>query len=193
MTMGKRQLVLAALVVALGAAVYLNWQFSGNNPLIATNATTSISDREYGQAQLADTPAVSGSSKTTSSASSSVKANAPVSTYFTEANLSRQKARDTATELLVKTLNDAKSSDTAKKEAVLQSAIIAKNIVQENSIENLIKAKGFSNCIVFIENSECSVVVGTDNLSQDNAIVIKDIVSGQAGITYDKIKIVANK
>ena len=26
----KRQLILASLVVALGTAVYLNWQFSGN-------------------------------------------------------------------------------------------------------------------------------------------------------------------
>ncbi len=192
MTMGKRQLVLAALVVALGAAVYLNWTFN-NNLLPATNAATSVSDREYGQAQLADTPAVSGSSKATSSASSSVKTNAPVSTYFSEAIVSRQKARDTATELLEKTLTSAKSSDTAKKEAALQSALIAKNIIQENSIENLIKAKGFANCIVFIENSECSVVIGADSLSQDNAIVVKDIVSGQSGISYDKIKIIANK
>lgn len=31
MKMGKRQVILAALVVALGAAVYLNWQFAGGN------------------------------------------------------------------------------------------------------------------------------------------------------------------
>ena len=36
MGIGKRQLVLAALVVALGAAVYLNWQFSGDNQLLTT-------------------------------------------------------------------------------------------------------------------------------------------------------------
>jgi stage III sporulation protein AH len=192
MTMGKRQLVLAALVVALGAAVYLNWMFN-NNSLVATDAATSVSDREYGQAQLADTPAVSGTKKSASSVSSSVKANAPVNTYFSEANITRQRARDTATELLMKTLNDAKSSDAAKKEVAQQSAVIAKNIIQENSIEALIKAKGFSNCIVFIQNSECSVVVGSDNLSQDNAVVIKDIVAGQAGISYDKIKIISKK
>ena len=41
MAFGKRQLVLAALVVALGAAVYLNWQFSDNRDLLATNTVTS--------------------------------------------------------------------------------------------------------------------------------------------------------
>lgn len=192
MNMGKRQLVLAALVVALGAAVYLNWQFSGNN-LIATNAVTSVPGREYGQAQLANTSAVSGVSKKSSSASSAVKTNAAVSTYFSEANLSRQKARDKELELVAKVISDTKSNDAAKKVAVAQAALIAQNILRENNIESLIKAKGFTDCIVFIQNSECSVVVKTKDSTQDNAIVIKDIVAGQAGITYDKIKIVENK
>lgn len=192
MTMGKRQLVLAALVVALGAAVYLNWMFN-NNSFLPANADATVSGHTYGETQLADTTAVSGTTKSASSASSSVKTNAPVNTYFSEANLTRQKARDTATELLMKTLNDAKTSDSAKKEAAQQSAAIAKNIIQENSIETLVKAKGFSNCIAFISNAECSVVVDSDNLSQDNAVVIKDIVAGQAGIAYDKIKIVTKK
>ena len=192
MTMGKRQLVLAALVVALGAAVYLNWQFSGNN-LTATNTVASMANREYGQAQLANTSAVSGASKASSSVSSNIKTSAAVSTYFSEANLSRQKARDKELELVEKVISDTKSNDAAKKEAVAQAAVIAQNILRENNIESLIKAKGFSDCIVFIQNSECSVVVKTKDSTQDNAIVIKDIVAGQAGIAYDKIKIVENK
>ncbi len=192
MTMGKRQLVLAALVVALGAAVYLNWQFSGNN-LAATNAVASMANREYGQAQLANTSAVSGASKGSPSASSDVKTNAAVNTYFSEANLSRQKARDKELAVVEKVISDVKSNDAAKKEAVAQAALIAQNILRENNIESLIKAKGFSDCIVFIQNSECSVVVKTKDSTQDNAIVIKDIVAGQAGITYDKIKIIENK
>ena len=33
MTFGKRQLMIGALVAALGTAVYLNWQFSGVQPV----------------------------------------------------------------------------------------------------------------------------------------------------------------
>ena len=44
MKFGKRQLVLAALVVALGAAVYLNWQFAGNEELLTV--TTSGTAKE---------------------------------------------------------------------------------------------------------------------------------------------------
>lgn len=35
MKLGKRQFIIAALVVALGAAVYLNWQFSANDSLFS--------------------------------------------------------------------------------------------------------------------------------------------------------------
>ncbi|QEY33956.1 SpoIIIAH-like family protein [Caproiciproducens galactitolivorans] len=192
MTMGKRQLVLAALIVALGAAVYLNWQFSGNSPLIATNTVASTAGHELGEAQLADAP-MSGNSKSTSSVSQSKKTNASADTYFSEARLSRQKSRDQAVELLEKVLADSKSNDAAKKEAVNQAAMIAQNTLRENNAENLIKAKGFQDCLVFIQNSECSVAVKTNELTQNNAIVIKDIVSGQSGISYDKIKIVEVK
>lgn len=193
MTMGKRQLVLAALVVALGAAVYLNWQFAGNNQLIATNAVTSTSGRELGEARLVDGSAVSGAPKTAASASSAVKTSANADTYFSQARLSRQKARDQAVELLEKTLADAKTNDAAKKQAVTEAASIAQNTLKESNIENLIKAKGFSDCVAFLENSECSVVVKTKDSSQNNAIVIKDIVAGQAGVASDKIKIIESK
>lgn len=188
MTMGRRQLVLAALVVALGAAVYLNWALSGNTQLPATQAVTS--GRELGQTLLVN---ASGSNTASSaSGSSAVKAGMAASStdYFSSARLSRQKARDEAVELLEKVLDDSKQNDSAKQAAVSQAGSIAQNTLKESSIENLIKAKGFSDCVVSIENGECSVVAKTKNSSQDDAIVIKDIVSDQSGISYDKIKII---
>lgn len=193
MTMGKRQLVLAALVVALGAAVYLNWALSGNTQLPATQAVAS------GSRELGETLLVNGSgSAVTSSAGSGANAqktglNANTSDYFSTARLSRQKARDEAVELLEKVIDDTKGNDAAKKEAVSQAGVIAQNTLKESSIENMIKAKGFSDCIVSLENGEASVVVKTKGSAQDDAIVIKDIVSDQAGISYDKIKIVETK
>lgn len=191
MTMGKRQLVLAALVVALGAAVYLNWAFSGNTQLPATEAVTS--QKELGETLLVN---ASGSAAASAkSGSSAVKASVDASSadYFGAARLSRQKARDEAVELLEKVLDDAKKSDAAKKEAVAQAAVIAQNTLKETNIENLIKAKGFTNCIATLENGNCSIVIKSKGSAQDDAIIIKDIVSNQANITYDKIKIIERK
>lgn len=201
MGIGKRQLVLASLVVALGAAVYLNWVFQGDGPLIATDTLTS--GGELGAAQLVNgkgssapdsSSAPSASSQTTSSASSqAVETAAKVDEYFTEAKLSRQKARDSSIELLQKVLEDASANDAAKKESVEKAATIAQNVVQESNIESLIKAKGFADCVVFLQNSECSIVVRSDGLLPNEAIAIKDIISGQSGVAYDKIKIVEAK
>lgn len=203
MKMGKRQLVLAALVVALGAAVYLNFTFSGGTQLSATQAVAS--GRELGQTLLVNASGsaiTSSGSKTASgtvsassgTGSAAVKANAEAGTltddYFSQARLARQKARDEAEELLTTVLNDAKESDSAKKEAVDKAAAIAQNTLKETNIENLIKAKGYQDCIVSLEDNGCSVIVKTKAAEQDDAIIINDIVAGQTGLTYDKIKIV---
>ena len=37
MKMKKRNLIVAALVIALGVAVYLNWQFGGDNTLLTSS------------------------------------------------------------------------------------------------------------------------------------------------------------
>lgn len=189
MTMGRRQLVLAALVVALGAAVYLNWALSGSTQLPATQAVTS-GGRELGQTLLVNASGKSASSPASGSSAVKTEAAASSENYFSSAKLSRQKARDEAVELLEKVLDDSKQSDAAKKEAVSQAGLIAQETLKESSVENLIKAKGFSDCVVSIENGECSVVAKTKGSSQDDAIIIKDIVSDQTGIPYDKIKIV---
>ncbi|CAB1250095.1 MAG: SpoIIIAH-like family protein [Clostridiales bacterium] len=191
MKMGKRQVILAALVVALGAAVYLNWQFAGGNTV--QMAGTTASEKELGQAQLVNadpsTSSVADSSEeiTTSSAASG-------SDSFTQARLTRQKARDQAVELLEKVTSDVSSSDDAKKEAVTQAAQIAQNIQQENNAENLIKAKGFNDCVVYLQNGTCNVVVSKGDKEMSEAVMlIKDIVVGQTGVTYDKIKIIESK
>ena len=199
MAFGKRQLVLAALVVALGAAVYLNWQFSDQNNLLATetvNSTAQEAGKELGEAQYVNQNATSAPSQTeavSSAEGSGSKMSTEAEQYFAQARVSRQKARDEAVDTLKGLIADVSQSDAAKTEAVSQAAAIAKNIEQENNIENLIKAKGFAECVAFLQNGECSVVVSSEGLLDSEAIAIKDIVAGQAGIPYDKIKIVEVK
>ena len=103
MAFGKRQLVLAALVVALGAAVYLNWQFTGENQLVA--AGTDVSEKAVGEAQLVNVSAMSSSPEESGAAVSgaSSESGEPAKTaeeYFSETRLSRQQSRDEAVELL---------------------------------------------------------------------------------------------
>ena len=66
MNFGKRELVLSALVVAMGTAVYLNWQFDSNNDkLAATEENDDLGVAHYVNAAIATSD--NASSKTVSS------------------------------------------------------------------------------------------------------------------------------
>ncbi|MCQ4022084.1 MULTISPECIES: SpoIIIAH-like family protein [unclassified Ruminococcus] len=181
MKIGKRQIILASLVLALGAAVYLNWQLSDNN-LVKANA-----DEVIGQAQLVNNQ----TDKPVSDKESGDKANESKSTdeYFADVRTNRQKVQDETVDLAKEVLEAASSDEAAKIQAVKDASQIANIYQQQSNIEGLIKAKGFSDCVVFIQNSECSVVLKKAEMNDETNIVIKDIVNGQSGIEVDRIKI----
>lgn len=194
----RRQLILAALVVALGTAVYLNWQFSDDKGLVATDILQP--QRELGEARF-----VNNSRLTDHTDSTDINESTNIQTeqvanmsdqtkeYFAQAKLNRQKSRDEATELIKNITSDVQANDQAKAEAVKQATELSNLIQQESNIENLLKAKGFSECLAFIQNGECNIVINPNSLNDNSAITIFDIVNGQTGISYDKIKIVEAK
>ena len=202
MAFGKRHLVLAALVVALGAAVYLNWQFSDNQDLISTNASESggnLGDAQYvGQSNVLSSAEEGTSTPSSSQASSGDASSSTVATstseYFAQARINREQSRDEATEMLEEVLKDATVSETEKANALSQVTQIAKDMQSETNIENLVKAKGYAECLAFIQNGACNIVVAVpDQLLESDVVIIKDIVTGQTDITVDNIKIVQAK
>ena len=64
---------------------------------------------------------------------------------------------------------------------------------EENKAENLIKAKGFSDCVVYITDNSASITVKTEQLSASDVAKIQEIVSSQTGILIKNIKIVEVK
>ncbi len=199
MNFGKRQLILSALILALGTAVYLNWQFSSNKELIDTNkimATKELGEAKFVNNTVEENKGEENGEKKDENSGEEQKEEPKeenASEYFSKTKAARQKARDEATDMIKEILEDVKSSEETKAEAIKQASIVAKNIEQEANIESLIRAKGFKDCLAFIQNEECSIVVGGAELTDNLAVAIKDIVSGQGGISADKIKIMEAK
>lgn len=189
MKLRRRQLILTSLVLSLGAAVYLNWHFSDDKGLSATDILQP--QKELGEARYVN-----------SSKASEEKEDAePIPTnmseqtkeYFAKAKVERQKKRDEATDIIRKTLSEGNVSEQTKADITKQTEEIAKATQQESNIENIIKAKGFGDCMVFIQNGECSIIVNPGSLNDSSVITIRDIVSGQSGIAFDRIKITEAK
>lgn len=187
---GKKQLVLASLVLALGAAVYLNWQFAGvkklpvGSPAIKEENTVS----QLGAAQLVNNAYVE---TVTDDLKGSTEA-AANSQSLSEARLNRQNSRDEAMELLDDVFESVDADAEAKKEAVDQASAIAQNILKETNVENLLSAKGYQESVAYLSGEDCSVVVSGE-VQDTDTLIIQEIVMEQTGLTADKIKIIKAK
>jgi len=174
----KRHIVLAALVLALGSAVYLNWQFQDVSKLSA-DTSKELGAATYVNANSTDDEATQVAKQTTTSEQ-----------YFSKAIVERQQSRDEAVEIATKAVESSDSSDDAKTRAVEQLSKIEDTIIKESNIESLVKAKGFSNCLCIVSDKSCTVSVPKKELKKNSPLIIKDVVLSQLEIEFSKIVIV---
>lgn len=185
---GKKQVLLATLILALGVAVYLNYYFSVQQPSVVGTGgkpSTSTTGKNYGDAQFV------GNNKTSKPGTSTTAVNA--SDYFVQARQNREKARDEAMDMIKDMMNDVKATDAIKQEALEKIDAIAKDIERESKIENLIKAKGFKDCVVYIEDKSCHVVVRSEGLQPQEAVQITEIITTQSEVPATNINILTVK
>lgn len=182
MKFGRKQFVLASLVLALGAAVYLNWQFAGTNKLPIGDGEDTTS--QLGAAQLVNNAYVE-------TVSDDLQAGAGAD-RFAEARLNRQNSRDEALELLDNVLEDVDADSDAKRAAVEEASAMAQNILKETNVENLLKAKGYAESVAYITDEKCNVVVSGD-LQDSDMLIVQEIVMEQTGLTAENIVIIGTK
>ncbi len=194
MIIGKRHLVLAGLLIALGAAVYLNWQFAPTDTMTdtGTGEDTLYSDEGYiavSTNKLSDTDA-SAEIPQEDAVDAAVTMNLFAQTRE-ERSATRQEALDTVNDIL----SDPSLDDDAKESAAATAAKISENMDKEASIELLIKAKGYNDCVVVISDSQVNVVLPApaEGLKSSDAAIIRDVVVGQLDISPGSIKIIEAK
>jgi len=187
--LGKKQIILCCLVMALGIAVYMNWRivdegedFAADN-VTQTDASasgTGIDDtvKKYGDSQYVDSQNIDGGD------------NVNGDIYFSEAKLTRQKTRDEAVETLQVIMSNVEVDSEAKADLAVQAAAIASAIETEGKVENLIKAKGFSECMVYLDEDRASVVVRADELLDNEVAQIKDIILKETSVPVENISMV---
>ena len=169
----KRPAVVLAVLVLVGASVYLNWRYAGN-----------VTDTEkiLGQATLVNE---NGEGVTVASDTA-----ASENDYFATARLSR-KPRDSAISMLQEAEKDENATEEVCNEASQTLQVLAGYTVAESQVENLVTAKGYADCVVFMGSDSCSVVVdaGEDGLDATDVARIKDIVIHETQYTAGQIKI----
>ena len=171
---GKHHVVLALMVLCLGAAVWLNMKFSSNEKYMGE--ATFVSDSEASGGEVVQTAAP-----------------AEQEDYFEKAKKDRQDALTQAQELVEETLKSANATDSEREQALKATAAIATRVEKANNIETLLKAKGFEKAVVVIGDDDVSVVVKSEGITTAQTLQIQDIVTAQTKIPLSNIKIVTIK
>ena len=183
MIIGKRQIILAALVLGLSVAIYLNFALAGNQvePTTDTQGTAS-SGENYGDAIYTGNSDAIVDTDTNDNAE-----------FFAQARLTRQKMREESVQTMQSMLADSALNEEQQQTISAQALTIAQAIEVENKVENLIVAKGFTECIAYIDAESANIVVQTDGLLQSEAAQIMDIVLSETDLEPENIKIVEVK
>ena len=170
--LGKGQLAVGVMVIALIAAVWLNTKYMPT------------STKYLGEASYVST---------SSDNALETSANMNTEDYFASAKTDREKQLKTATDTVKELLKSENLTDKDKESALKLIESIADNMKKEANIETLLKAKGFKETVAVIGNDGINIVVKSDGLTTANTMQIQDIAVTESGLDLSKIKIIPIK
>ena len=165
---GKRNAVIIAAVVLIGAAVWVNWMVFSD----ADDGYAGYDDVNGGGSDVAD-------------------AETEGDGYFATMQVSRKRARDEALEVLQSVVDSTDADDAVKTQALTDINRLALEMSAESNIETLIMAKGFEDCVAVISGDAATIVVKAkgETLLPTDISQINEIVYEQANIMPVNIKI----
>ena len=196
-----RRVTALTLAAALVVAVYLNWQYARTGAELETEAVNvSASAAEEASVPITDglmteAEAVSSTNKNYGEAQLVSVSNDSGSKFFEEARLKREKAHDAALDTIQKTLKSASLSADEKKTYAQELTGNLENLNAETEIETLVKAKGFADCLCFLQadRADLTVMTSGDALTAAQVAQIRDIILSKSNVTAQNITVVEVK
>lgn len=187
MKLWKRNAVVAAIVLFVCVAVYLNWSYQQEDV---------DAGKTLGQAALVgsqtDDPLLLGATPAPAESGEPGEGAKPSTGYFSTARLNRQQARDSALSLLQDAAAREDADETVKNQLNDNIQTMADYTVTEAQIENLVVAKGYADCVAFIGEDTLSLAVAAPEggITEADTARIVDVVNRTAGFTADQISII---
>jgi len=194
----KRNAVVAAIALFVCAAVYLNWNYDkeagtdagktlGQSAMVGGKTSDHLvkgdSSLQAGEGAEGETGGVQTGAGTQQEGSGA---------YFATARLNRQQARDSALSLLQDAAAREDADEAVKNQLNDNIQTMADYTVTEAQIENLVVAKGYTDCVAFIGEDALSLAVSAPEggLTETDTAKIVDVVNQTAGFTADQIHII---
>ncbi len=172
----KKNLTAAAVLLVVCVGIYMNWMYA-NDKTVSNFEDTLDSDKVMSDDNLLlEVDGVVDQEENT------------VNNYFAAVRLSRQQARDSALEQLQQAMayDGEDGASAAQLEQIVNMALC------EAQIESLVIAKGYADCVAYMNDEGISVAVASPEggIQQTDVAVIADIVLTQTEFDYSDIRVV---
>ena len=174
----KKNLIAAAVLLVVCAGIYMNWIYTNAESVDDLTDTLDAEKVLSEDTLILDVNTLSNTENNT------------LTDYFAAVRLSRQRARDSAVDLLQEAMaygeDDESQTSSAQLEEIVQTALV------EAQIESLIIAKGYKDCVAYMSDSGISVAVASPEggMQQTDVAVIADIVLTQTDLSMEDIRVV---
>lgn len=184
----SNQIILFVVALMLVSAGYLSYSMKGtpvSSNIVSENEVSSIGDAQLVSSNnIIDSNSLNEVSVATSSSSSSKNDD-----YFASSRL----GRDTMYSQMIESYQNLLDNQNVSEE---QKTVATQEITEinntQNSImicENLIKTKGISDVVIFVNDKSINVIVKADTLEQDTIAQIQNIIAREMNAEIENIHI----
>ena len=179
MIIGKKQIIMTCLTLMLAAAVYINYvtapeAVKGNDTVKVTDVGETVN---YGETEFVNADI------------SADEAEAVSADYFAQARLDRMNNRDEAVQTLQTIIGGGDLTEEEMVVNAIDAVEVSKLIESEGTIESLVKAQGFEDCVAYLDGETAKVVIKTEGLDKAQAASVKDIILSESNVSAENIRI----
>lgn len=203
---GKKQIILSCLTLMLAIAVYVNYAMSnnqlktaevqkkdsityGDTAFVNAKADSAVDSTSEESAEESAAEGASSNAENTADVASDLEAAGSAADYFAQARMERTASRDESVATLQSILGGGDRTEDELVTDAIAAVETSKLIESESTIESLIKAQGYPDCIVYLDGESAKVVVQTEGLDAAQAAAIKDVILGEVSISAENIRI----
>lgn len=192
----KNQVIVTLLAVLIAVAGYLNYADKNDKAKEVNNDTyDSVYSNDTLLTGKEDIESLDGEEnesleETTAEPGAAVLTNGTtVTSFMVQARLDREQTRSKNKETLMEVINNDSVKENEKKKAVKSMVEITDICEMENSIETLLKAKGFTDIVVTLTDKQADVIVSSNEVEDSKRAQIEDVIKRKTGLGADNITI----
>jgi len=113
--------------------------------------------------------------------------------FFVEYRLERERVRGREMEILNEMINNPQVGAEARGEAEKQLLNLIDLMEKELIVENMLKAQGYKDALLFTKKDTATVMIEAETLSEEDFLRIAEAVSSVTGVTREKVQVIQHK